>query len=362
MANRKKTKWYTYFLAVVVVLLVIGGLVFALWFQIYGGDVPEDAIPHTSFRENVAKTVLSLIGGFVILLALWVNYRKSEAMVDSAEAALRNANTAISVQRTEHFTKAIESLGSESLSIRLGGIYSLESLNEDDTQQWRHHRAIVETLAAFVREGPPDIQIDEKRKKPAEAKKPPSDISAALTVLSRMSKPKEKDKRITIDLSRANLEKADLANFELEGARFIRTKLQEANLKKANLINADFSGANLFESVLDDAKLNGAIFATSDLEYPPITVLSGASLRGASLEGAKFAGVDISGADFTAARGITDDLLRSLSKSATTVGTEGDWLEPGEELQDESYHLMVQDSPKSTEEVEEGSSSDDDEG
>jgi hypothetical protein len=50
---------------------------------------------------------------------------------------------------TDRYTKAIEQLGSGKLDVRIGGIYALERIAHDSP---RDHPAVLEVLAAFVRE------------------------------------------------------------------------------------------------------------------------------------------------------------------------------------------------------------------
>jgi hypothetical protein len=50
---------------------------------------------------------------------------------------------------TARYTKAIEQLGSDRLDVRVGGIYALECIAHDSP---RDHLAVLEVLAAFIRE------------------------------------------------------------------------------------------------------------------------------------------------------------------------------------------------------------------
>ncbi len=50
---------------------------------------------------------------------------------------------------TDRYTKATEQLGSDKLDVRIGGIYALERIARDSA---RDHPAVMEVLAAFIRE------------------------------------------------------------------------------------------------------------------------------------------------------------------------------------------------------------------
>ena len=52
-------------------------------------------------------------------------------------------------QVTDRYAKAIEQLGSEKLDVRIGGICALERVARDSA---RDHPAVMEMLAAFIRE------------------------------------------------------------------------------------------------------------------------------------------------------------------------------------------------------------------
>jgi hypothetical protein len=73
----------------------------------------------------------------------------------SQESARRTAELTEQGQVTERYTKAIEQLGSDKLDIRIGGIYALERIARDSA---RDHPAVIEVLAAFVREHSHDCQ------------------------------------------------------------------------------------------------------------------------------------------------------------------------------------------------------------
>ncbi len=85
------------------------------------------------------------------------------------------------------------------------------------------------------------------------------------------------------DLSRADLQGANLRAADLYGADLEGANLRAANLEGADLERADLYGADLYGADLERAVLFGA-----DLE--------GADLRGADLQGADLYGADLGGA------------------------------------------------------------------
>jgi uncharacterized protein YjbI with pentapeptide repeats len=109
------------------------------------------------------------------------------------------------------------------------------------------------------------------------------------------------------DLANANLSGADLRYADLSGANLSGANLANANLANANLSGADLSGANLRRANLANANLSGAILGFADL--------SGADLRRADLIGANLAIADLSGADLSGA-----NLRRAILVDADLIG------------------------------------------
>lgn len=181
-------------------------------------------------------------------------------------------------QDADRFGRAVEQLaqeGAEDMSIRLGGIYSLDTLM-NDTAEYR--AAGVEVLGAFVRGHAEQIAA-----KPQDAKlvKPsPPDVLAAITVLGRRRDP---------DATTTNFDDAMLG---LSAATLGQANLHDTSLVFANLGNADLSKANLSGVQLDDSHLGDAD-------------LRGANLRGADLGGAYFGQARLEGADLTGAEAST---------------------------------------------------------
>ena len=111
-------------------------------------------------------------------------------------------------QITERFGRAIEQLGDERTAVRLGGIYALERIAHESSEE---HGPIVEVLTAYVRENsrwskedrdPPDAAVE---------------IKAILSVLSRRNVDHERGRRPSIDLSATNLRGISARGIDLVG-------------------------------------------------------------------------------------------------------------------------------------------------
>jgi hypothetical protein len=186
------------------------------------------------------KVVATIFGGIAILGNLFYAAKRAKALdasaiaanatakaaLENAEAALKNAKAAEDKQITERFTKAVEQLASQEITVRLGGIYALERIannSEDD------HWTIMEVLTAFVREPPP---LEEKK---TEGKQPQQklriDIQAALTVIGQRNYKNETENQ-KLDLHNTNLQTANLREAILKGALLYEANLQRANLQR----------------------------------------------------------------------------------------------------------------------------------
>jgi hypothetical protein len=212
----------------------------------------------------------------------------------NTQAQLEQAGKELNISRlgqiTERFTQAIEQLGSESLEIRLGGIYSLERTALDDRP---YHWPIMEVLTTYVRtHAPRTPERDNERASP-----PKPDIQAIVTVIGRRAAFYKDVERGPIDLHATDLSGADLSGANLSGASLWYADLAEANLLGANLSGASLSGANLWGAYLSEADLSEANFLGAHL--------SGADLSGANLLGAYLGDADLRGTDLSKAENLS---------------------------------------------------------
>jgi hypothetical protein len=166
-------------------------------------------------------------------------------------------------------------LGSDRLDVRLGAIDALERVMIDSAS---HHPAIVEVLAAFVRECTPaaaPVPDPDAGGQPEQDPRPAADLQAAVTVLGR--RPAGRAERGRVNLTRANLFYADLAGAVLADADLTRANLFHANLAGADLSGADLTLADLCCANLGGANLAGANLTEADLD---VSALTGVTLTG----------------------------------------------------------------------------------
>ncbi|WP_261574908.1 pentapeptide repeat-containing protein [Frankia gtarii] len=206
-----------------------------------------------------------------------------------ANAEIRRANENTHVR--ELYTRAVDQLGSDNVTIRLGGIYALERIAVDSPAD---QRTVVAVLSAFVRvrstalaqrsasRGGPDDE-------PQRPVPPAADIRAAVQVLGRLP---SRDGIPRSDLNGADLTgPASLAQLDLAGANLAGTMLSRADLTGAVLSGADLTDARLREANLSGAWLDGANLTSARL--------SGADLTRAWLDDANLTNTRLSRADLT---------------------------------------------------------------
>jgi len=243
-------------------------------------------------RDSESLYRLALIVAAAIGIPLL--YVRTVAANKAAKAAVAQAKTAEQGHITDRFTAAVEQLGSDKMTVRLGGIYALERIFKDSR---RDNWTIMETLTAFVRERAPwppwqavSSEEPEERAEPTGMViRPATDIQAALTVLGRREVRVYREELeggrfdlATTDLRCADLRRAHLMRARLWGANLERASLEEAHLERADLSTAYLDRAGLRGAHLEGAALSGAHLTRTDLRE---THLEGANLQGAHLEG-----------------------------------------------------------------------------
>ena len=220
-------------------------------------------------EDQLRRTVLQILGGLVVVIGLYLTYRRIKASEDQVKAMREQIEAQIvhvmafrkqvavaeDGQITERFTRAVEQLGNESIHIRLGGIYALERLANDSD---RDHGTIMEILAAFVRERgsvKPPAESDSSDQKPFKFIFLGEDIIAALTVLGRrkMIAGEEPPNLNFTNFWRVGRLQLVLANLSFVNANFLEANLHGANLREAKNVTAEQLShvKTLFEAKLD---------------------------------------------------------------------------------------------------------------
>jgi Pentapeptide repeats (8 copies) len=236
---------------------------------------------------------------------------------------------------TDRFSQAISHLASDKVEIRLGGIYTLERLAQEDSaaEYW----LTIEVLTAFVRERsarvelpPPPPGLAQPQQagnaippkaslRLPQSSRIPTDIQAVMTILNRRDINKDRPDRI-IELRESNLRNADLSGIELWGADLWKVNLREAQLWQAKLAGVSLGRANLSDASLWQANLEGANLWKANLEGANLTEanLEQANLEGSNLKGANLQQTNLINADLRKVVGLTRQQLSQAICDETT--------------------------------------------
>jgi uncharacterized protein YjbI with pentapeptide repeats len=173
------------------VVVLVGGVLTWLWIVV---DRDPARAPARLELVRVAFTILLGTGGLFGLYLAWRRQRSTEVGLTQKErdqadvarayalqerSALASEADAAARRITDLYTKAVEQLGSDKAPVRLGGLYALERLAQDHTEQ---RQTIVNVLCAYLRmpytapgESPADEDLPE-----------PGDYVADVVVNDRM--------------------------------------------------------------------------------------------------------------------------------------------------------------------------------
>jgi Pentapeptide repeats (8 copies) len=205
------------------------------------------------WQNEVDDLPVKAIGGLIFVLASYVGYRNLKIVEDK--------------QITDRLGKAIDSLGSTEIEIRLFGVYMLEKIGIDSPVQY--HWIIVELLCAFIRKRCPLSRTENIGE----------DTVAALVVIGRRNTLYDPD-NIQINLKEVNLEGIEIKCYLnlkkaiLSGSNLRKIKIRKLRLDGANLIGSDFTEsdltnvsfrrADLREVKLDMANVTNATFGKNE--------------------------------------------------------------------------------------------------
>ena len=227
----------------------------------------------TESGSTIIRNLGLVIGGLIAIgFGIW-----------RGVVAGRQAKTSQRGLLNERYQRGAEMLGSPVLAVRLGGIYALHRLVEEEPE--RYHVQIMRLLCAFVRNPTKDDNarpsggalgsgiIDYLLRQ---------DVQAAVTAIGTRSDTDvelEKKENFHLLLSCANLSGAYLQRANLSHAILFDTDLSRAYLERANLSDARLSYANLFavmkltQDQLDQARADPANPPKLDKAYDAETDL-----------------------------------------------------------------------------------------
>ena len=260
-------------------------------------------------RKNEILRFLGIaMGGMLIALQALASHRRAKAMEDSSLNIEKG-------QRQERLKNAIEHLGHNSDSVRLGGAYELFHLTEDNREL---NQTVLDILCAHVRQ-----TTSEEKYQHDYPSKPSEEIQSLLTLLF------VRDHRVFsgcyINLQASWLNGANLEYARLTNADLSRVYLEKANLEKTKMQASNLTNAKLKGAYFSEAKMQGAYFYGAEMQ--------GARLIKAQMQAARFWGTEMQRVIFSNTQmqgapyiGISDNKTNKTFKSIIeeSVGKEAD--------------------------------------
>ena len=285
---RRITRWMerreAWLWVILVSIILIGGITLScrFWVQLHG---TQDSVSTT------IRNIGLVVGGAVaILLAIW-----------RSRVAERQATTAQRTLLNERYQRGAEMLGSDVLSVRLGGVYALQRLAEEQPDQY--HIEIMKLFGAFVRAPTFDGTTHPTEHPPREIRQDVQAIMTAIGSRSRTGLSIEQKLDFSVDLHGADISRAYLCETNLKCATLIGTNLAHATLTGAdlsdsNLTFGDLHGAECLGAQITNARMSEANLREANLAMADLTGsnLSGADLSDATMPGTKLLRVDLSSA------------------------------------------------------------------
>jgi uncharacterized protein YjbI with pentapeptide repeats len=291
------------------------------------GEVYYVEPSNTGERIKFLSMVGGILGGGAFLMGAYFTWRQLQITLNG--------------QVTDRLSKAVEYIGSENLSIRLGGLYSLERIALDSS---RDLPKIIEILCAYIRVHSPsevinrgiheieiskeltDQELSEIVANIFHRPRPKEDIHAALQIISKITRihrvPEDSLLVVSRNLFGVNVkgarlpQKSDLSYFffdnsqldyvaipadsKLIGIRICHSDLRGAFMDEVNLSYSDLSGSALERITLRKATLIKARFIGSRLACANLikVVAKEASFNRAKLRKALFSGAKLKKANF----------------------------------------------------------------
>ena len=206
-------------------------------------------------KTEILEFVALGIGGDLLALQVLISNKRAKALEVAASAQAKaterqaeaNRNTEEG-QRQERFKNAIEHLGHQSDSVRLGGAYELVHLAEDIDH---FRRTVLDILCAHIRRTTREDTYQEQHQEQ------PSEEAQSLLALLFVEKIRV-FKDFEVNLTGSWLIGSNLRHARLKWANFRHAQLQEANLRHARLQGANLWNAQLQGANLTVARLQGA--------------------------------------------------------------------------------------------------------
>ena len=209
-------------------------------------------IKYESGSTTIRNIGLLIAGIIAIALAVWrsrVADRQAAIAQRQAEIAHNQAAAAERGMLNERYQRGTEMLGSDVLSVRLGGIYSMQRLASEHPEEY--HVQIMKSFCSFVRNPTAD------KTKPFDLNaKVREDVQAIMDAIgTRNDHHVALEKKVEYRL--------DLSGVSLRGANLISKNLQRVIITHSDLTNSLWDGANFEGALFMKTDLSGAFFPSA---------------------------------------------------------------------------------------------------
>jgi hypothetical protein len=217
-------------LAVTCAFVIPAVIICLLLWRLPGWERQVRQIPDAKERiltqNEIFRTFIQIAGGALLVAGFYFTWKTIRVTQEG--------------QITDRFNKAIDHLGQENMSVRLGGIYALARIASDSE---RDAPTVTQVLAAFVREATAASSLAT----------PAPDVKSILEILGS----DEWAKGATKNLSGCKLRGLELINANLQNWILKDADLSEANLPGCRLDGATLVGTDLRHAYLRGCRLPG---------------------------------------------------------------------------------------------------------
>ena len=187
---------------------------------------------------EMLKLAAQLIGGIIIGYGLYLTYRRTKAIEDSVVVAQQNVKISEDGNVTERFKNAIEHLGRDEGSIRLGGIYSLHRIakkSPEDTE------SVCNIFCSYlISEAVSNITYKK------------GDLIAIKTIADLLFK--HDDNRLVYASIKKTLSNVHFVELNLDNGNISNCKFTKTSIVKSTFFNCVIEGSSFKSSILN--KLN----------------------------------------------------------------------------------------------------------
>ena len=288
----------------------------ALWNWLSGDESASTTI----------RTIGFIMAGSVALpLAIWRGI-VADKQADTAQRSLLN----------ERYQQGAEMLGSDVLSVRLGGIYALQRLASEHPAIY--HIQIMKLFCSYVRNPPQSTNegsepalvtepeaIGGRRQEGAQIREDIQAVMAAIGGRGDIGIAIERREKFTLDLHGA-----DLSGARLSGANLAGADLSHGNLHHVSFFDTTPSGPDLSTPIPSGPNQPPARMEIPGSFIPLDFVgvenrranLSGTNLNGADLSHAFLLGADVSGARLVEATLSNCQLIRANLRQTVLLGAD----------------------------------------